>query len=61
MARLLARTTVLLVAACWDIAAGGLLVREAGGRTLDQRPDGPFVCGSVTIFDELLGRLGLID
>jgi myo-inositol-1(or 4)-monophosphatase len=45
----------------WDIAAGGLLVREAGGRTLDQHPDGPFVCGSVTIFDELLGRLGLID
>ncbi len=45
----------------WDIAAGGLLVREAGGRILDQRPDGPFVCGSATIFDELLGRLGLVD
>ena len=45
----------------WDIAAGGLLVREAGGRTLDHRPDGPFVCGSVTIFEELVGRLGLTD
>ena len=45
----------------WDIAAGGLLVREAGGRTLDHRPDGPFVCGSVTIFEELVGRLGLAD
>ena len=45
----------------WDIAAGGLLMREAGGRTLDHRPDGPFVCGSVTIFEELVGRLGLAD
>ena len=36
-------------------------VREAGGRTLDHRPDGPFVCGSVTIFEELVGRLGLAD
>jgi len=45
----------------WDIAAGGLLVREAGGRTLDNRPNGPFVCGSATIFDELVGRLGLAD
>ena len=45
----------------WDIAAGGLLVREAGGRTLDDRPDGPFVCGSATIFEELVGRLGLAD
>ena len=45
----------------WDTAAGGLLVREAGGRTLDHRPDGPFVCGSFTIFEELVGRLGLAD
>ena len=45
----------------WDIAAGGLLVREAGGRTLDRRPDQPFVCGSPTVFDELVGLLGLAD
>ena len=31
------------------------------GVLLDARPDGPFVCGSVTIFEELVGRLGLAD
>ncbi|MEM8704854.1 MAG: inositol monophosphatase family protein [Actinomycetota bacterium] len=45
----------------WDVAAGGLLVREAGGLTLDRRPDGPFVCGSPAVFDELVTRLGLAD
>ncbi|MEO0494920.1 MAG: inositol monophosphatase family protein [Actinomycetota bacterium] len=45
----------------WDVAAGGLLVREAGGRTLDRRPAGPFVCGSPTIFEDLITRLGLTD
>ena len=42
----------------WDIAAGGLVIREAGGLTSDRRDHGgPFVAGSPAIFDELLGRV----
>lgn len=43
----------------WDIAAGRLLVHEAGGHSADFRPDRPFVCGSPAIFDDLVGALGL--
>ena len=43
----------------WDIAAGGLLIREAGGTTVDRRADGgPFVAAGPAIFDELLDRVG---
>ena len=43
----------------WDIAAGGLLIREAGGTTLDKRDEGgPFVAASPAIFDELVERVG---
>jgi myo-inositol-1(or 4)-monophosphatase len=47
----------------WDVAAGSLLVREAGGRLLDLdgKPD-PVVTGNVLaanaeLFDELSKRL----
>lgn len=43
----------------WDIAAGRLIVHEAGGLSRDLRPDRPFVCGSPTIFADLLAVLGL--
>ena len=45
----------------WDIAAGRLLVHEAGGLSFDRRPDLPFVCGSPAIFDALLDALGLTE
>ena len=38
----------------WDIAAGGLLVREAGGRTIDRRGDGgPFIAASPSVLSAL--------
>lgn len=43
----------------WDIAAGRLLVHEAGGLSCDHRPGLPFVCGSPSIFDALLDALDL--
>ena len=43
----------------WDIAAGRLIVHEAGGLSRDFRPDRPFVCGSPAIFADLLAALGL--
>jgi len=43
----------------WDIAAGALLVREAGGITVDLRADnGPFVAASPEVVDALLTILG---
>lgn len=45
----------------WDVAAGRLLVHEAGGLSRDFRPGLPFVCGSPSIFDDLLEALGLSD
>lgn len=43
----------------WDVAAGGLLIREAGGLTTDRRAEGgPFVAAGPAIFDELLERVG---
>ena len=45
----------------WDVAAGRLLVHEAGGLSRDFRPGLPFVCGSPSIFDDLLAALGLRD
>ena len=43
----------------WDIAAGSLLVREAGGLTFDYRASGgPFVAVTPTIADDLLAQLG---
>ena len=45
----------------WDVAAGRLLVHEAGGLSRDFRPGLPFVCGSPSIFDDLLDALGLRD
>ncbi|MEM9465834.1 MAG: inositol monophosphatase family protein [Actinomycetota bacterium] len=43
----------------WDIAAGGLLIREAGGHTVDHRSvGGPFIGAGPAIFDELVGRVG---
>ena len=46
----------------WDIAAGGLLVREAGGRTLDHRPDGPsFVAPSPSSKSWSVGWVSPID
>ena len=43
----------------WDIAAGGLLIREAGGQTIDLRASGgPFIAAAPTIFSELVHRVG---
>ena len=44
----------------WDIAAGSLIVRQAGGLTFDfRRSGGPFVAVAPNIADPLLAVLGL--
>lgn len=44
----------------WDIAAGGLLIREAGGLTADHRSEGgPFIAAGPAIFSTLLKRVGV--
>lgn len=46
----------------WDIAAGGLIVREAGGRSLDHRDvGGPFVAATPGVLRQLADALGLED
>ncbi|MEM9201172.1 MAG: inositol monophosphatase family protein [Actinomycetota bacterium] len=42
----------------WDVAAGGLLIREAGGRTADHRAeDGPFIGATPAVFADLAHRV----
>ncbi len=42
----------------WDIAAGGLVIREAGGRTADHRSSGgAFIAAAPAIFTELHDRV----
>lgn len=43
----------------WDIAAGALLIKEAGGVVADQRDaGGPFIAASPAIFDDLVSLVG---
>ena len=46
----------------WDVAAGGLIVREAGGRTLDLRghDGGPFVAAGPGLFEALATAVGAV-
>lgn len=44
----------------WDIAAGGLIVREAGGITLDHRPGGgPWVAAAPGLAEPLARAIGI--
>ena len=44
----------------WDITAGGLIVREAGGVTLDHRSDGgPYVAAAPGLLEPLAAAIGI--